>query len=214
VALGHFGVWINTALAGGLLVALALMLAARRRGGWGAAGRLMLGLGAAHGAALALFYSVYVQQIARQGAAVAAGGGRTALSDPALLAIYWDTIINAGLRDHYALFLPPLALCGLMLTRLRDDRRATTAALLGATVAVALGFAALPFFSGANLSSRWLSFTACAVAVGAAPALLALWQRGGAGRLLTLAVAGYTLWIAAVLWIAPLVWRVRPPEPF
>lgn len=213
VALGHFGYWINTILAGAVAFVLAAGLA-RRQARAGLV-RLFVALGVAHTLVVGLFYSVYTPQIARQAEAVAEGGTRGVLSDPSLLALYWETILRAGLRDHYALFLPPLALCGLAMAFVRSRRVGAVAMVaLFATLIVALGFALLPFFSGANLASRWLSFAGCAICVGAAPPLVALWRAGAAGRLVALAIAGYALWIAATLWLAPLAWRIRPPEPF
>lgn len=95
-----------------------------------------------------------------------------------------------------------------------DRYRAPAIILAAGTVIVACGFAALPFFSGSTLSTRWLMFSAWLVAVCAAAGAAALWRRGWAGRLTTLAAGGYVAWVTASMWLAALLWRVRPPEPF
>ncbi len=82
------------------------------------------------------------------------------------------------------------------------------------TFAIGGLFAALPFLSGSTLSTRWLMFSAWAIAVGAAPSARLLWRHGRAGRLLTIAMGGYIVWITASMWLMALAWRVRPPEPF
>jgi hypothetical protein len=85
---------------------------------------------------------------------------------------------------------------------------------MGGTFLIGAVFAVLPFLSGSTLSTRWLMFSAWAVALGAALGARALWRRGLAGRLVTLGMAGYVVWITASLWLMALAWRVRPPEPF
>ncbi len=82
------------------------------------------------------------------------------------------------------------------------------------TFAIGAIFAVLPFLSGSTLSTRWLMFSAWAIAVGAALSAQLLWRSGRAGRLLTLAMGGYVVWITANMWLMALAWRVRPPEPF
>lgn len=85
---------------------------------------------------------------------------------------------------------------------------------MAGTFAIGALFAALPFLSGSTLATRWLMFSLWAVAVGAALSLDLFWRSGRAGRLLTLAIGGYVLWLTASMWLAALAWRVRPPEPF
>ena len=86
--------------------------------------------------------------------------------------------------------------------------------LVAGTFVIALGFAALPFLSGSTLSTRWLMFSAWAIAVGAALSAQLLWRTGRAGRLLVVVMGGYVVWVTAVVWLGALAWRVRPPEPF
>jgi hypothetical protein len=57
-------------------------------------------------------------------------------------------------------------------------------------------------------------FSAWAVAVGAAVAAQLLWRCGRGGRLVVLAMGGVVLWNTAMIWLGPLIWRIRPPEPF
>ena len=86
--------------------------------------------------------------------------------------------------------------------------------LITGTFLIALGFAVLPFITGSTLSTRWLMFSAWAIAVAAAVCATVLWQRGWAARLLLAAAGAYILWLTAAQWIAALAWRIRPPEPF
>ena len=72
----------------------------------------------------------------------------------------------------------------------------------------------LPFLTGSTLSTRWLMFSAWAVAIGTAAGAQLLWRTGRAGRLLVIIMGWYIVWITASVWIAALAWRVRPPEPF
>jgi hypothetical protein len=121
-------------------------------------------------------------------------------------------------------------LCGLFLLHQRIEHQglapapgrrgspgsplAALVVLMAATFAVGLLFAILPFLSGSTLTTRWLMFSAWAIAVGAAVSARLLWRTGSAGRLLVLAAGGYVLWVTASMWLEALAWRVRPPEPF
>jgi hypothetical protein len=214
VFLGHFGFVLNTVLS----IGVSLMIGFGYRGHVGRRQRVVLAISAASalGFATLTFYSLYVKQFVRQLQLVGAGTEVNAASDATLFQNYWHTILEAGLRDHYGVFLPPLALVGIMLVaqrRMGSEAGRVLNLCLG-TLAVIVAFALLPFISGANLSSRWLSFAGWLVAVGAAPAVYALWRRGSSSRIFVGCVIGYTLWISLTLWLLPMVWRIRPPEPF
>jgi len=86
--------------------------------------------------------------------------------------------------------------------------------LMTGTFLIALLFASLPFISGSTLSTRWLMFSAWAIAIGAALVAQVLWSYGRAGRWLVLLMGSYIFWITASMWLQALAWRVRPPEPF
>jgi len=86
--------------------------------------------------------------------------------------------------------------------------------LMLGTFAVALLIAAIPFVTGAALTTRWLMFSAWAIAVAAALAGRLIWRAGRAGRWAVLAMGGYVVWVTASMWLAALAWQVRPPEPF
>jgi hypothetical protein len=85
---------------------------------------------------------------------------------------------------------------------------------MAGTFAIALCFAILPFVSGSTLSTRWLMFSAWAIAVSGAMGARAFWRSGRAGRLLVFVMGSYMVWVTASMWLAALAWRVRPPEPF
>ena len=230
VYLGHFGFWINMSLLGaiGLVVALAGL---RHPAGRRVCYLLLIGFAVAELLAVLLFYSSYTGLFLAQ-ARAAATGGLTGLAGraPVDRAILWATLWDAGFRAHFGFFPLPLALCGLFLLHQRIEHQglapapgrrgspgsplAALVVLMAATFAVGLLFAILPFLSGSTLTTRWLMFSAWAIAVGAAVGARLLWRAGRAGRLLVIAAGGYVLWVTASMWLEALAWRVRPPEPF
>jgi hypothetical protein len=224
VYLGHFGFWMNMTLLGGMGLAALLWAAWRGRVAWAAFRRLLAAFIAAQALAALLFYSGYSGMLLAQAQATAAGGltglaGRDPLSRERLWTILWDY----GPRAHFGFFPLPLALCGGLILWAAAGiqgapraigRRGVVLALMAGTLAIAVFFAALPFLSGSTLSSRWLMFSAWAVAVGAAYGAGRLWRAGTAGRVAVAAAGGYVLWITVSMWLMALAWRVRPPEPF
>lgn len=223
VYLGHFGFWMNMSLLGGMGLLALLIGAWRRRVSWAWLWRLGGAFVAAQLFAALFFYSAYTGLFLEQARATASGGltglaGRQA-TDRALL---WQTLWDAGFRVHFGFFPIPLALCGLALLWLRrrqpgaalGAQRLAAALLMSGTFLIALLFALLPFVSGSTLSTRWLMFSAWAIAVGAALVAQLLWRSGRIGRWLVIAIGGYIVWVSAAMWLAALAWRIRPPEPF
>jgi hypothetical protein len=221
VYLGHFGFWMNMSLLGGFGLVVLLATVRRRRA-------VPIRTVAIYGIAFVVaqviavlfFYSAYTGMFAQQLAATAAGG-LTGLAGraPASFETLWNTLWDAGFRQHYGFF--PLALlpAGILwlITRssgAENEHRRPAAILAIGTILIAGGFAALPFLSGSTLSTRWLMFSAWLVALSAAMSAAALWRCGWAGRAVTLAAGGYVLWVTVSTWLAALLWRVRPPEPF
>ncbi|MEI7772622.1 MAG: hypothetical protein WCI67_21710, partial [Chloroflexales bacterium] len=223
VFLGHFGFLINTALLVGLLTALTWLISWRGVA-WARAARwpLSLSLGGAVLFAGACFYSAYIPLFLGQIATAQAGGlSAVAGRAPASRAAMWDTLWRVGLITHFGLFPIPLALGGIvMLARDRSSdsqglsRRQVVLALMLGSLAVGLCFAALPFITLATNSPRWMLFLAWVVALGAAMATEAIWRSGWAGRLAALAMGAVVLANTAWIWLAPMLWRIRPPEPF
>lgn len=227
VYLGHFGFWINTSLLGALGLTALLVATWRGQASWRTWRIAAAAFVAAEGLAVLIFYSAYTGLFLEQ-ARAAAGGGLTGLAgrEPAPADVLWSTLWDDGLRAHFGLFPAPLALAGLLLLagqaasapsgrwRSAAGRRRAILVLMGGTFLIAAAFATLPFLTGSTLSTRWLMFSAWAVAAGAAWTLALLWQRGVAARLAVLAILGYVLWLTAAQWLGALAWRVRPPEPF
>jgi hypothetical protein len=235
VYLGHFGYWINMSLLG----ALALLAALRGRSSWPAFRPALLSFVVAQALAVLFFYSGYTGLFLAQ-ARVTATSGLTGLADRAATdqALLWDTLWDAGFRVHFGFFPVPLALGGLLLLGYRTARNCRAPAarekgrrrirwpsgplpraqallvLMAGTFLIGLLFAVLPFVSGSTLSTRWLMFSAWAVAVGAAAGAQLLWRSGRAGRLLVIVMSWYVVWVTASVWLTALAWRVRPPEPF
>ena len=213
VYLGHFGFWINMSLLGAIGLAALLVAAWRGRANWALFRTLLIAFVAAEAFAALFFYSGYAELFLAQIRAMASGG-LTGLAGraPVDRAILWRTLWDSGFRVHFGFFPLPLALCGLVLFWRR--RIAVLWTLMAGTFVIALLFAALPFVSGSTLSTRWLMFSAWAIAVCAAASAELLWRSGRAGRIIVVAAGGYVVWVTASMWLAALAWRVRPPEPF
>jgi hypothetical protein len=217
VSLGHFGFWINTALLGG---AVGLLLIGRG----GNLARpplrsLTVAVLSAQFVCAALFYSAYADRFRQQFEALAAGTDTAAGSSAESFAVYWQTLLYAGLHDHLGFFVAPLGLVGVALLAARTPhpsrcRPELPLLLMVGTLAVVALFTLLPLVSGANLATRWLSFSAWIFAVGGAIGAQRVWRLGRAGRVALVAIAIYVAWVAARLWLEALAWRVRPPEPF
>jgi hypothetical protein len=211
---GHFGLFINISV---LLAGLLPLLWWRYRSTpqirqvYGLAVAFVI----AEGLALSLFYSAYLDLfITKLGQFQAGGmgavqGGRAETSWQSLaLGLWWD-----GLVAHYAVIGVPLALLGGYWLWQRQ-RGQIIVWLFWGTVAVAVLQGTIPFITASTITTRWLSFCAWVVAVGAGVALEWLWRRGKLGQsivvLALLWIGGNTLW----LWVQALGYRIRPPEPF
>ena len=176
---------------------------------------LGLSLVAAQIAVWALYYSAFWDLLLQQGSAVATGGveavnNRQTLPRGELL---WDTLIT-GFWRHYALL--PLLLAPWGLRRLWHNRAGgrAGAVVVGATFAVSLALGVLPIITGTPLTTRWLMFSAWALALCAGIALDRLWEQTRWGKWLAI---GCTIFVASWgigLWLGAVVYRIRPPEPF
>jgi hypothetical protein len=216
VFLGHFGFFINTVLLGGLML-LIICLAAWRKAGWArplGTALALAGVGAGIVAFL-LFYGYYIPLFRAQ-AQVAASGGLTELANrpPVERAYLWRVLWDAGFVQHFGFFPLLLAPVGVWLLARWGRPAWVTATLIGGSFAVSAVFAVLPFLTLSTQSTRWLMFSAWGVAIGAAVAARWLWRRGAVGRLAVVVMAGFVLWNTVVLWLGPMLWRIRPPEPF
>jgi hypothetical protein len=216
VFLGHFGFFINTVLLGALMLLL-IWPAAWRKAGWARSlgGPLTLAGVGAGVVAFLLFYSYYIALFVAQ-AQVAADGGLTELANrpPVERSYLWQVLWDAGFVQHFGFFPLLLAPLGVWLLARWGRPAQVTAALIGGSFVVSTVFAVLPFLTLSTQSTRWLMFSAWGVAIGAALVVRRLWRAGAAGRLAVVAMAGFVLWNTVVLWLGPMLWRIRPPEPF
>jgi hypothetical protein len=228
VFLGHFGFFINTTLLGGVLLLLLWAAAQRSSNQWATTllWPLALAFVAAGLFAVAFFYSTYIPLFITQAHTVAEGGlPELAQREPVTRDQLWHGIWQTGFVEHFGFF--PLALLPVGLWLVGNTRRMaphnngpgrqralTLLALMGSSVLVSSLFAVLPFITLSTQSTRWLMFSAWAVAIGAALAWQALWHRGRVGRVVVSMMAGFVVWNSAVFWLGPLAWRIRPPEPF
>lgn len=214
VALGHIGTFINLALFGVLIVPL-LWLRARTPGGKRAALDLLAAGAAAAAFVFLMYYSVRLPQFLAVFQGIAAEGmadftGKRPVPPEETLAVLWQ----GGLIEHFGFFPALLALPGAyLLVRGRAGRGALPWLML-ATALSSLPQALLPLVTQSSITTRWLMFSAWVVAAACAPAALWLWRRGRAGRWAVLGMAGYVLWITAVVWIEAMTMRLPPIEPF
>lgn len=220
VFFGHFGFWMNMSLLGGMGVVLVLVggvSKARRDWANSRAWLLVWSFMLAEIVVVLLFYSGYTGLFVQQAQATVQGG-LTGLAGrkPASTAALWNTLWNFGFQTHFGLFPIPLAVAGLALfwQRRKMGHSAIVLFLIAGTFLLALGFAILPFVSGSTLTTRWLMFSAWAIAVAAAWSADVLWRSGRASRALVVVAGSYMIWIMVSQWIGALAWRIRPPEPF
>lgn len=222
VFLGHFGFLINTTLMGGLLFLL-IWGASLRGHQWARQLRLpftltYIGAGLV---AIAFFYSAYLSLFTYQLNAVSQGG-LTGLAQraPVSRSQIWDVLWHAGLIQHFGFF--PLLLLPVGMAILWQMQSVSPAkialrvlfVLMLCSVLVSSFFAILPFITLSTQSTRWMMFSAWAVAIGAAIAFRYIWHCGRAGRIMVIAMLGYVGWNTFVFWLEPMLWRIRPPEPF
>jgi hypothetical protein len=219
VFLGHMSFLINTILTGGLLLGLT-WLAAWRGNSRARTLRWPLTLAAlgAGGVAGFLFYQVYFWLFIPQIRTLVAGGVRgVSERDPTPPDLLWQVLWEAGLIQHFGFFpllLIPLGLWVLWRGGRASEPRRVLLAVMGCTLLVSAGFALLPFLTLSTIVTRWLTFAAWAVSIGAALAFRVIWRSGQAGQLVGLAMAGFVVWNTVIFWFEPMVWRIRPPEPF
>jgi hypothetical protein len=213
VFLGHIGLFINVTLLG-LLVAPLLWLRARDRSERRAAGWLLFAGLIAVLFAVLFFYSAFTGVIAEQLGGVAAGGlngatGRNPIPRATTLWVTWQ----GGLITHFGFFPVLLTIPGVLLLP-AWLRRSALPPLLVVTLFVSLSQAVLPLITLSSITTRWLMFSAWAIAVAGALGLAQLWRRGLGARLISIAMALYVGWLTIALWVAALALRQPPIEPF
>ncbi|WP_129626151.1 hypothetical protein [Candidatus Oscillochloris fontis] len=222
VFLGHFGFLINTTLLVAMLMA-ATWVQSWRGVAWARAVRwpLSLALGGAVLFAGIFFYSAYIPMFLNQ-LEIARESGMSAVANraPASRAAMWENLWRAGLITHFGIFPIPLGMVGVGMLAQRTrlgahlSREGVVLAMMFGSLIVAICFAVMPFITLATNSPRWLMFLAWIIAVGTAISSAALWRRGWLGRLAVLVMGAVVVVNTAWIWIAPMIWRVRPPEPF
>lgn len=231
VFLGHFGFWINMSLLGGLGVGVLFVAAWRGKLAWGGVWALTLAFAAAEVVAIAGFYSAYTGLFVQQAVATQQGGlnGMAGGRAPIPFEKLWSTLWDAGFRVHFGFFPVPLALIGMALWWRHYARRdslpelantphgsrfSLLAWLISGTFLIGLVFAILPFLTGSSLSTRWLMFSAWAIALAAIACVRESWRWGWPARCAAALMASYILWVTATVWLGALAYRIRPPEPF
>jgi hypothetical protein len=223
VFLGHIGLFINVTLLGALVVPL-LWLGAHSSQERRAAGRLALAGLVAVAFAMLFFYSAFTQLIVDQLSGVVAGGlnsatGRNPIPRATTLWVTWQ----GGLITHFGFFPVLLVVPGLVLLWARyrpaGQGRASPSwlalqVLIWMTLAVSVGQAILPLITLSSITTRWLMFSAWAIAVAGALGLAQLWRRGRGAQVTTLAMALYVGWLTIAMFVEALALRKPPIEPF
>lgn len=213
VLLGHYGFFVNTVLLYGG-VSLYIIWHAWRRQAWAQRQWLTFVsiLALAFTFSVVFYYSYFWSLFAQQLSAITAGGltsvsGRTPVPIDRVLASLW----YGGIITHYGLFPVLLAPIGWLLHRRLHP-------ILGGIVLVssviALTFAVFPIVTGVSNAPRWLSAIGWLIALGSTSVAHQYWRRGWAARLAVIGCGAYVLGITVWIWVAPMIWRYRPPEPF
>jgi hypothetical protein len=227
VFLGHFGFLINVVLMGGLLLVW-VWGAAFRGSAWAQRVRfpLLITYLWSGFVSLLFFYLAFLPLFLYQFNQVSQGG-LTELADRAPVGRdrLWDVLWHAGLVEHFGFF--PLLLMAVGIWRIYQRGFGKTAlngaaqrgwrvlfGLMVCSLIVSSFFAILPFITLSTQSTRWMMFSAWVMAIGAAFGFRLVWRYGRAGRVTTLAMGGFVVWNTAYFWLAPMLWRIRPPEPF
>jgi len=212
IFLGHFGFFINTALLVSMLLGFLILGGNGNKSSFWSLG---IGFSGALGLAFLLFYSAFTPMLLEQ-ARIAAAGGLTTLAQraPVRRGYLWQTLWEAGLLRHFGFFPLILAPLGLWLMRTWGANARPLIALSWGSLLVSLAFAGLPFLTLSTQSTRWLMFSAWAITLGTAIAVQSLWRRGRVSQIVSLTLLGFVAWNTALIWLGPLAWRIRPPEPF
>lgn len=213
-ALGHIGTFINLVIWGALVVPLLWWRFAgvqERR-----ATMRLFQAGLLAGLFVALFYysmdaRLFAFAAQLPGSDLNELTGCNPIPRETSLYVLWQ----GGLIEHFGFFPMALAGAGLwLLLRSPQGRLSALPWMLLATLISSISQGILPFLTLSSLTTRWLMFASWAIAVAAAPVLLWLWQRGRAGRMVSLGMAGYVCWNTLLILIDAMALRQPPIEPF
>jgi hypothetical protein len=214
VFLGHIGLFLNTSLVGLLIVPL---LWWRNRGEHERRGVVwLLGAGTAAGVfAFGFYYSAFWNLIVEQLTGAMTVGLNELTERPPIprettLWVTWE----GGLITHFGFFPVLLALPGTLLLSDGRLRRSILPPLIWLTFLVSASQAVLPLITLNSITTRWLMFSAWAIAVTSAVGFGLVWRRGRWGRVVALAMGGYVGWVTLALYVEALALRQPPIEPF
>jgi hypothetical protein len=225
VYLGHIGLLLNTSLVGLLLIPVLWLFhdpqTPERRSTWA-----LVAIGGAVAAGVWLFYlSAFWDLIVEQVTGVVAGGAgglnevteRPPIPREETLHVLWE----GGFITHFGFFPVLLALPGVLLLTRRFGQHVSALTtkpvvkpLILLTFVVSVSQAILPLITLNSITTRWLMFSAWAVAFTAAIAWDRLWDRGRAARVVSLAMGAYVCWVTLVVYLEALALREPPIEPF
>jgi hypothetical protein len=214
IFLAHIGQFINLSLVGLLLVPLLWWRApsAEERAGalW------LLWAGVAAGLFVGLFYyGTFWGLIMEQITGVAGDGlnevtGREPIPRAESLRALWE----GGLITHFGFFPVLLAVPGALALAAPRLRGSVLPPLIWLSFLVSISQGILPFITLNSITTRWLMFSAWAVAVAGAWGFWLLWQRGRVARIAAVAMLAYAAWITIGVWMDAMALRLPPIEPF
>ncbi len=214
IFLAHIGQFMNLALVGVLLIPVLWWRARNdeeRRGTW-----WLLGAGLAAGVFVGLFYYGAFWGLIREQIVGAATVGMNELTQraPVSRADSLWALWHGGLMLHFGFFPVLFAIPGALLLGGGRLRGSILPPLIWLSFLVSGTQAIVPFLTLNSITTRWLMFSAWAIAAASAPGFLLLWKRGRVARLVSLAMAGYVCWITIDMWLNAMALRMPPIEPF
>jgi hypothetical protein len=170
----------------------------------------------AAGLFVALFYyTAFFDLIIEQVTGVATEGlNELTEREPIPRAVSLRVLWEGGLITHFGFFPVLLAIPGALMLAAPRLRGSIVPPLVWLSFAVSISQGILPFITLNSITTRWLMFSAWAIAVASAWGLWLLWQRGRVARVAALAMAAYVCWITIEVWINAMALRLPPIEPF
>jgi hypothetical protein len=214
IFLAHIGQFMNLSLVGLLLVPLLWWRADSDEARAGV--RWIAGAGLAAGLFVALFYyTAFFDLIIEQVTGVATEGlNELTEREPIPRAVSLRALWEGGLITHFGFFPVLLAIPGALMLAAPRLRGSIVPPLVWLSFAVSISQGILPFITLNSITTRWLMFSAWAIAVAGAWGLWLLWRRGRVARVVALAMAAYVCWITVEVWINAMALRLPPIEPF
>ena len=214
VFLGHIGLFMNTVLLGLLALPMIWFYLRSREERQGVVRIFWAGFTACLFVGL-FYYTGFMNMIVEQVVGVATVGlNEVTERTPTPRAESLEAVWQDGLITHFGFFPVLLMIPGTILLIRGKLGRSILPWLVFSSVLVSVSQGILPFITLSTITTRWLMFSAWAVAVVGALGFWMLWQRGRSARVIVIAMASYVCWIAMMIWLEAMTLRQPPVEPF